>query len=59
MMTKTMIEYFVEEWCKNSSIEIVETFDWDEEQYDIIEVTPFDMFPNTYHVETVSLLKIK
>lgn len=29
------------------------------EQYDIIEVTPFDMFPNTYHVETVSLLKIK
>lgn len=29
------------------------------EQYDIIEVTPFDMFPNTYHVETISLLKRK
>lgn len=26
------------------------------EKYDIIETTPFDMFPNTYHVECVSLL---
>ncbi len=23
------------------------------EQYDILEITPFDMFPNTYHVENV------
>lgn len=29
------------------------------ENYDIIEVTPFDMFPNTYHVETISLLRKK
>ena len=27
--------------------------------YDILEVNPFDMFPNTYHVECVSILKIK
>lgn len=27
--------------------------------YEIVEVTPFDMFPNTYHVETVSFLKKK
>ena len=26
-------------------------------EYQIIEVTPFDMFPNTYHVENVVLLK--
>lgn len=27
--------------------------------YEIIEVTPFDMFPNTYHVENVCLLSKK
>lgn len=26
------------------------------EDYNILEVTPFDMFPNTYHVETVTSL---
>ena len=25
--------------------------------YNIIEITPFDMFPNTYHVETITRLK--
>ena len=29
------------------------------EKYEIIEITPFDMFPNTYHVECVSLLHRK
>ena len=29
------------------------------EYYNYIETTPIDMFPNTYHVETVSLLKKK
>lgn len=29
------------------------------EFYNIIEITPFDMFPNTYHVETVSLLELR
>ena len=29
------------------------------ENYEYIETTPIDMFPNTYHVETVSLLKKK
>ena len=29
------------------------------EHYDIIEITPFDMFPNTYHVECVCLLQNK
>lgn len=29
------------------------------EYYNYIETTPVDMFPNTYHVETVSLLKKK
>ena len=27
--------------------------------YNIKELTPFDMFPNTYHVECVSVLKLK
>lgn len=25
--------------------------------YQLIEITPFDMFPQTYHIETISLLK--
>lgn len=29
------------------------------DSYEIIEVTPFDMFPNTYHVECCVLLKLK
>ena len=27
------------------------------EKYNILEVQPVDMFPNTYHVETVCILK--
>ena len=26
------------------------------DKYEIKEITPYDMFPNTYHVETVSVL---
>ena len=29
------------------------------EKYNIKEITPFDMFPNTYHVECIALLKRK
>ena len=29
------------------------------EMYDIKEITPFDMFPHTYHVECVTMLKIR
>ena len=29
------------------------------EFYDIVEITPFDMFPNTYHVECLAYLKKK
>lgn len=29
------------------------------EKYDIKEITPVDMFPNTYHVECVCVLKLK
>lgn len=29
------------------------------EYYDILELTPVDMFPNTYHVECVCVLKLK
>lgn len=29
------------------------------EKYNIIEVTPVEMFPNTYHIENVALLKVK
>ncbi len=29
------------------------------DNYDILEITPFDMFPNTYHVECVTLLNLK
>ena len=28
-------------------------------QYNIIEITPFDMFPNTYHCETICVLERK
>lgn len=28
-------------------------------EYEVVEVTPFNMFPRTYHVETVSILKRK
>ena len=27
--------------------------------YEIIEATPFDMFPQTFHVETIVLLSLK
>lgn len=30
-----------------------------EEKYELIEIQPLDMFPHTYHVENVALLKIK
>lgn len=29
------------------------------EFYDVLEINPFDMFPNTYHVECVCVLKLK
>lgn len=29
------------------------------ENYDVIEMTPYDLFPMTHHVETLSLLQIK
>lgn len=29
------------------------------EDYEVLELTPFDMFPNTYHCECVCLLKLK
>lgn len=29
------------------------------EHYDVLEITPFDMFSNTYHVECVCLLKLR
>jgi 23S rRNA (uracil1939-C5)-methyltransferase len=29
------------------------------EKYDVIKIQPVDMFPQTYHVENVVLLKIK
>lgn len=29
------------------------------EHYDVLEITPFDMFGNTYHVECVCLLKLR
>ena len=28
-------------------------------EYEVVEVTPFNMFPRTYHVETGSILKRK
>ena len=29
------------------------------EEYDLVKIKAFDMFPNTYHVESVSLLSLK
>lgn len=52
MISKAMIEVFVEEWCRNSSIEVVETFDWDEEQYDIVEFNLYDYLDNHETFET-------
>lgn len=46
MMSKAMIEVFVEEWCKDTSIEVVEVFDWDKEKYDIIEFNLYDYLEN-------------
>ena len=45
-MSKAMIEVYVEEWCKDTSIEVVEVFDWDEEKYDIIEFNLYDYLEN-------------
>ena len=29
------------------------------EKYEVLEITPLDMFPNTHHVESICLLKLK
>lgn len=29
------------------------------EKYDVLEVQPVDMFPHTYHIETIAMLKLK
>ena len=52
MISKRMIEVFVEEWCKNSRIEVVESFDWDEEKHDIIEFNLYDYLDNHKKFET-------
>lgn len=46
IQSKAIIEHLVEEWCKNTSIEVVEVFDWDEEEYDIIEFNLYDYLEN-------------
>lgn len=51
-MSTTMIKFLMEEWCKNSSIKIVKTFDWDEEQYDIVEFNLYDYLNNHKKFET-------
>ena len=59
MMSKTMIEFLVDEWCKSSSIEVVEAFDWDEEQYDIVEFNLYDYLNNhkTFETDVNNLIK--
>lgn len=52
MMSKVMIEVFVEEWCKDTSIEVVEVFDWDEKKYDIIEFNLYDYLENHKQFES-------
>lgn len=37
VISKRIIRVWIEEWCKNTNIEIIETFDWDKEEHDIIE----------------------
>ena len=37
-------------------VTLVRDLKWLSEQYDILKITPFNMFPKTYHVETVSVL---
>lgn len=51
-MSKAMIEIYVEEWCKDTSIEVVEVFDWDEEKYDIIELNLYDYLENHKQFES-------
>ncbi len=38
---------------------LVRDLNFFKEEFNIIEMTPFDMFPNTHHVECVCLLKLK
>ena len=55
-----MNEYFNLEKSELSQVRI---FLWrlkfEKENYEIKEINAYDMFPNTYHVETVCILKMR
>ena len=64
-LDKNTINYLLDSNCKKivyvscDVVTLARDLKLLEEKYDILEITPVDMFPNTHHVECVCLLKYK
>lgn len=58
IMEKAQIEYIVYEWCKDSSIEIVESYDWDGNGFTGLEFNLYDYLKNrtAFRLDIVDLI---